>query len=842
MDVSKKFRNASFRMFLFTECVGYFILIPVSTIVFVRVSRLAGTSLLYFLAGLVGVMCLVVIAGFFTNRRLLRPIAVFYTKKTEGVAVTPEEYAAAVKRFYHLPRMHSIAGMLRWTLFMPVMIVYTSVLSHTTMLQQVNMFSILLFNLCVTGVVYYVMTERVLRPFAEAGLFDGGEVFSIVKCGNMARRLALLSIGTVAVIIIMLSMLLFNSEYRLLRTTYEEQMSTITGLAEQRVLDYITEIVRDADSVIDDASVRAMLYAGDAEEAKDLLAAFKDRTRVVEEVYITTAESKAKIIGSTDLAVIGNRFTDSRFRKNFEGSTAGRIVFGDVYFGEGPEDPAVLLSIPFSDGDGVVGILALKLSPEVFQDDIMGKIRIGKGGYVTLFDEQLSLVTHPDEKMLGKDMSKVDFAAVMRSTDKPVAQSYVYNGQEKLMVSSRNKDYGFYVASMITLDEIESGLISYAIILLIIAFISVVGAGAMIAWLVSARLRPLGEFRRVIDGVSEGDLNASFRVSTDDEIGEVSSRLAVFTTRLRGIIGRVQDIAGELATSAGEMSETAGSFSDIAQNQAASAEEVTATMEEMSAGVENVAMGAESQHESIRTLMDAVTELNALIVDMGARLSDAVNLTDEITGRARDGESAVNALGESMGKVTESSRDVSSVAGIIADISEQINLLSLNASIEAARAGEAGRGFAVVAEEVSKLAEQTAASIKQIEKSINENHNEIARGTEASSRAITTIKNIIDSITSINWMIVRLNDAMKKQTAASALVAEESAKMRKRTEEMKFAAGEQRMAVGEIVRSVSGINELTQKSAGGAEEMAGTAENVSSQAERLREAVHFFRL
>ena len=109
MDVSKKFRNASFRMFLFTECVGYFILIPVSTIVFVRVSRLAGTSLLYFLAGLVGVMCLVIVAGFFTNRRLLRPIAVFYTKKTEGVAVTPEEYAAAVKRFYHLPRMHSIA-------------------------------------------------------------------------------------------------------------------------------------------------------------------------------------------------------------------------------------------------------------------------------------------------------------------------------------------------------------------------------------------------------------------------------------------------------------------------------------------------------------------------------------------------------------------------------------------------------------------------------------------------------------------------------------------------------------------------------------------------------------
>ena len=78
----------------------------------------------------------------------------------------------------------------------------------------------------------------------------------------------------------------------------------------------------------------------------------------------------------------------------------------------------------------------------------------------------------------------------------------------------------------------------------------------------------------------------------------------------------------------------------------------------------------------------------------------------------------------SITNITESSQQVTDIISIIDDISDKINLLSLNAAIEAARAGEAGRGFAVVADEISKLADQTAASINDIDSLIRKNNNE----------------------------------------------------------------------------------------------------------------------
>ena len=93
------------------------------------------------------------------------------------------------------------------------------------------------------------------------------------------------------------------------------------------------------------------------------------------------------------------------------------------------------------------------------------------------------------------------------------------------------------------------------------------------------------------------------------------------------------------------------------------------------------------------------------------------------------------------------------IVGIINDISDKINLLSLNAAIEAARAGDAGRGFAVVADEISKLADQTAHSIKEISDLIQENETEISRGTENVRASVEMISQIISGVNVISEFI-----------------------------------------------------------------------------------------
>jgi methyl-accepting chemotaxis protein len=117
-----------------------------------------------------------------------------------------------------------------------------------------------------------------------------------------------------------------------------------------------------------------------------------------------------------------------------------------------------------------------------------------------------------------------------------------------------------------------------------------------------------------------------------------------------------------------------------------------------------------------------------------------------------------------MKKLTESSIEISNVTQVVLKISEQINLLSLNASIEAARAGEAGRGFAVVAGEVKKLADETNESISKIQ-------NVVSGLTETVNVATEMVGNISESSNDVNTTIEEVHSALDQQSAATEEVA-----------------------------------------------------------------------
>ena len=311
--------------------------------------------------------------------------------------------------------------------------------------------------------------------------------------------------------------------------------------------------------------------------------------------------------------------------------------------------------------------------------------------------------------------------------------------------------------------------------------------------------------------------------------------------RVQELLKSLSDASTNLATSSEELSETASTFSQNTQNQAASAEEIMATIEEVSAGVDNVAGGAKEQYDRMKGLLDRIKVLSETILEMGTTISMASNATRDITGYATEGEKSLKSMDESMQKINSSSNEMTNIVGIINDISDRINLLSLNAAIEAARAGDAGRGFAVVADEISKLADQTSTSIKEIESHIKLNNNEITRGASTVGDAVKTISKIIDGVNSINTMIDEISGQMTHQQNLNSQVNAEAENAIKRSDEMKMATEEQKTAVTEIALSIASVNELTQSNSAGAERLFMHSRHVREQAESLMNEMFQFR-
>ncbi|MBN2402870.1 MAG: hypothetical protein JXN64_10780 [Spirochaetes bacterium] len=421
------------------------------------------------------------------------------------------------------------------------------------------------------------------------------------------------------------------------------------------------------------------------------------------------------------------------------------------------------------------------------------------------------------------------------------------NDLQQIRDELKNNFYFLKIQAKVVADESKNAIMdsmTKGIMFSLIVSLVLIAIVILSAVFLSRNIRKLlSLFREIFTKGAIGDLEARYPViaRSKNELNELGSFFNKFMDKVKEVITKVRDASFNLGTSSEELSSTTSSFSMNLQNQAASTEEITATMEEFSAGIDNITANTQFQFEKLNDVIELMKQLSELINEMAKRIDDARNLSKGVTERARSGNTSLNQMKSSMDKITESSVQVRDIISIINDISDRINLLSLNAAIEAARAGDAGRGFAVVADEISKLADQTASSISDIDSLIKKNNDEIKNGMENAVDTIDSITGIIQGVESIDEMMADIIANMEKQQTTNDSVNKSTGDLLARSDEVRTASEEQKTAIAEIMKSISNINELMQASAGGSEEISANSNKLASMAEELRENVSYFK-
>ncbi|MCQ4260842.1 methyl-accepting chemotaxis protein [Stutzerimonas stutzeri] len=549
-----------------------------------------------------------------------------------------------------------------------------------------------------------------------------------------------------------------------------------------------------------------------------------------DEAVVSLLEQKAltSTFGFTYLGEQSGRFTmrpedempadyDPRTRPWYKDAVAaGGSTLTEPYVDAATGELIITIATPAREGSQTVGVVGGDLGLQALVD-IINALSFDGMGYAFLVSGDGKVLVHPDKTKVMKTLAEI-YPQNTPSLTKGLSEAEL-DGQARILSFSPVPglpSVTWYVGVSVEKEKAYAALASFRASALVATVIAVVFILVLLGMLIRVLMRPLTDMGRAMTNIAEGegDLTRRLTVQSQDEFGVLATAFNRFVERIHGSIREVSSATQQV--------------NEVAQRVLAASNSSMVNSDEQASRTNSVAA--------------AINQLGAAAQEIARNAADASQQASGASHQAEDGRKVVEQNIEAMKQLSTNisascaqiealntqTVGIGQILDVIKGISEQTNLLALNAAIEAARAGEAGRGFAVVADEVRSLAHRTQTSAQEIHGMIEKlqvgARNSVSTMTESQKRSEASVgiaNQAGERLGSVTRSIGEI-DAMNQSVAT--------------------ATEEQTSVIESLNMDITEINTLNQEGVENLHSTLRACGDLEQQAARLKQLVGSFRI
>lgn len=422
------------------------------------------------------------------------------------------------------------------------------------------------------------------------------------------------------------------------------------------------------------------------------------------------------------------------------------------------------------------------------------------------------------------------------------SQEVTFKGEQYLYIYSGSIKTGATVCTLVPMDVITGQaeeIRSLTFVLVVLACIVVVLVGLLI---VAGIQKNMKRISRGFGVVAQGDLTVRVNARGHDEFQHLAGSANNMIRNTKSLVNKVTGATEQLEASAKDVEQVSGVINDYSASITRAVNEISETMTQQTAHVEECVAKTNILAEELQEVSQTVERVGRLVDETEQMIDQGVKIIRLLGGRAQQTTDITATVGQNIESLRQETEIINSFVSTITEISEQTNLLSLNASIEAARAGEAGRGFAVVAEEIRKLADDSAKAAGEISNNVGLITARTNQSVASAHEAGAMVASQSEAVEQVVNVFSNMQECMKKLVEGLNAIVESTERADEEKSHTVQAISQISTSIEETTGSVITVRDSVERLMENVEGLTETADSLGKNMQELKTEISVFKI